>query len=282
MRALLTAAVVALLPQLSVAQDGSIVLPEGNFGNYDPTLSAKEAVLANWEMAASGVRAGAVLGGQIVDLADKGATYDRLSNQAQFALKTMVSRYSAAAWLFYQAPDAAALEDDALISLVAASTRECSEACEGAAQDIRATFAIATTQLSAATEAARSQISSRQDGRDADLLAEQLGIIATYLESGAWAEDLVLTEFGMDTAVVADRLVGALSMWRNIEPYVGLTDQEIDNAINTASSNLLRTLRRDTRGVERLDPDGQIVSDLKVAASTLGFEFRRASALFSS
>ncbi|MEL7300809.1 MAG: hypothetical protein AAFM92_10530 [Pseudomonadota bacterium] len=282
MRVLLTSAFIALLPMTSLAQDGSIKLPEGNFGNYDPTLSAKEAVLANWEMAASGIRAGAVLGGQVVDLADKGASYQKLSGQAEFALKTMVSRYNAAGWLFHHTPEATLLDDATLTSLVAVSAAKCAEACEGPAQDIRETFADATLQLSDATEAARAEILSRQEGRDADLLAEQLGMIAGYLESGAWAEDLVLTEYGMDAAVVADRLVGALSMWRNIEPYVGLTDPEVDNAINAASTNLLRTLRRDTRGLESLPADSPVLADLNVAAATLGAEFRRASALFVS
>lgn len=283
MRKMLAATLLAAVATSSAAQEATIVLPTGNFGNYNPTLSAKEAVLANWEMAASGVRAGEILGKQVVTLAEGGAGYKKLSAQADFALETIVARYSAAAWLFHVAPNATPVRDETLVSMVAAASGHCdTDDCGDATTAIRDAFAAASAELLEASSAARAEITARQGDVDAALLSEQLGMVADYLDSGAWGQDLVLSDFGMDADVMANRIVGALSLWRNIEPYVGLTDKEVDTAINTASTNLLRLLRRETRGMERLDPDGQVLVDLKAAAGALAAEYRRASALFAS
>jgi hypothetical protein len=93
---------------------------------------------------------------------------------------------------------------------------------------------------------------------------------------------MVLTEYGMDGAVLADRLVGTLALWRNIEPYVGITSPEIDDTINAASQNLLRTMRRGMRDMDQLEADSAFMTDLTAAADALAVELRRAAALFSA
>lgn len=275
--------ILAVLSPAAHAQEATIIVPEGNFGNYDPTLSAKEAVLANWEMAASGIRAGEVLGGKIVELADEGAEFEILQRRAAFAQKTMLARYHAASWTYVDAPDRARMSDETLRAIVAATAADCAaEDCSAEAAAIRAAFAKGVEELGAAAAAARTAISERQGRIDAVLMSEQLGMMAEYLESGAWAEDLVLTEFGMDSAVVADRIVGTIALWRNVEPYVGLTSPEIDDAINAGAQTLLRTLRRQTRDMDRLDPEGDTLAQLTEAAQSLAADFRRAAGLFAS
>ncbi len=266
------------------AELDTIVVPEGNFGNYDPTLSAREAVLANWELAASGLRAGEVIGGKIVDMADDGAEYGALVRQAAFAQKTVLGRAQAASWAYMAAPDMARLHDDTMLAIVdATTTTECaSQDCAAETAALRAAFAKGAEELAAASAGTRALITERQSETDAVIMAEQLGLMADYLDSGAWAEDLVLTEYGMDVDMVADRIVGTMALWNNIEPYVGLTDQTVDDAINAASQTLLRTLRRQTRDVEVLDPESAVMTDLSTAASALATELRRAALLFSS
>ena len=283
MRTAIVALFLAAAAPIANAQDATIVVPTGNFGKYDPTLSAKEAVLANWEMAASGIRAGEVLGEQVVALADQGASFEHLVNQASFAQETMIARYNAASWIYVAHPDMVRVADATMNAMVAAATAQCDMGdCATEMAEIRSAFTQGAEELAAAAKAARDAITARQDRVDAALMAEQLGMMADYLESGAWAEDLVLTEFGMDGEVVANRIVGTIALWRNVEPYVGLTNQEIDNAINAASEQLLRTLRRQTRDMQALDPDGEVLANLTAAADTLAEEFHRASALFSS
>ena len=278
----LTLVLSLLAAPVALAQEATITLPAGNFGKYDPTLSAKEAVLANWEMAASGIRAGSVLGGKVVAAADDGASFAGLRDRAAFAQETMLSRYHAAAWMQAAAFERPAVDEDALGALVAATSAGCAADCDAEIAAIRTAFAGATEALSEAATDARDEITSREDRVDAVLLAEQLRLMADYLGGGAWADDLPLTEFGMDGTVVADRIVGTLALWRNIEPYVGITDPEIDAAINAASRTLLRTLRFEMRDVERLEGDGPVREKLAVAAEALADELRRASALFTS
>lgn len=283
MRLTTLALTLAVLPLAAPAQDATIVVPEGNFGNYDPTLSAKEAVLANWEMAASGIRAGEVLGERVVALADEGAAFDVLKARAAFAQKTMLARYHAASWTYVDAPDRARVSDETLRAVVAATAAECAtEACSAEAATIRAAFAQGAEELGVAAAAARAAITERQGRVDAALMTEQLGMMAEYLDSGAWAEDLVLTEFGMDSSVVADRIVGTIALWRNVEPYVGLTNPEIDDAINAGAQTLLRTLRSETRDMPRLEPEGEVAARLTEAAQALAADLRRAAGLFAS
>jgi hypothetical protein len=264
------------------AQEDTIVIPEGNFGNYDPTLSAKEAVLANWELAASGIQAGRVLGSQVAEMAGADTSYDALVRQARFAQKTILARYYAASWVYAAFPEVDQVEDATLRAIVAAPMAPCASDCGAEIDAVKAAYETGAAQMAASTEAARQAIIARQGEVDAVLLAEQLGLMASYLESASWAEDMVLTEYGMDGAVLADRLVGTLALWRNIEPYVGITSPEIDDTINAASQNLLRTLRRGMRDMDQLEADSAFMTDLTAAADALAVELRRAAALFSA
>lgn len=263
------------------AQDATIATPTGNFGKYDPTLSAKEAVLANWEMAASGIRAGEVLGGRIALMADEGASFARLSRQAAFAQDTMVARYNAAGWA-YAGADLTPVDAATLRAMAAATAATCEGPCEAERAAIGDAFANGAAQMGAAARSARAAIDARRDRVDAALMTEQFMIIADYLESGAWGTDLTLTAYGMDVDVVAHRIVGTMALWGNVEPYVGMANPEIDGAINAASQTLLRTLRRDTRGLQTVEADSHVMQDLRAAAAALGAEFRRAAALFST
>ena len=194
----------------------------------------------------------------------------------------MLSRYHAAAWIQAAASGRPTVDEGILRALVETTSAQCTADCDAEIAAIRTAFTEATAALSEAATGAREEITARQDRVDAALLAEQLRLMAEYLGGGVWADDLVLTEFGMDGAVVADRIVGTIALWRNIEPYVGITDPGVDAAINDASRTLLRTLRFEMRDVERLESDGAVREKLTVAAEALADELRRASALFSS
>lgn len=264
------------------AQGDTIAAPKAGAANYDPTMSAKEAVLANWELAAAGIRAGRIVGDRVVNMAETDIGYRALVQQAQFAQKTMVQRYNAALWITEAGlggPDGG----DALTAAVAAATAQCeSGECTAERAAIRDSFARATEELDHAADVARAALDAREDLPDTVLMTEQLTLIADYLESGDWAEGFHLTTFGRDGEEVAARIVGTMSLWRNIEPYVGLVDPVLDGRINAASEQLLRTLRRNTRGDGALAPDGPELTEIRARAETLAAEFRNAAALFAA
>ena len=274
MRALPFLLLAALAPP-AAAQDATVAAPAKLAGSYDPQLSAKEAVLANWELMASGIRAGQVVSRQVVALADEGVPYPHLARQADFAQRTMVQRYASAQWV-HEGGESAAIR----AAVVAAGTECAAEPCAAEREALRAAFLAAGDDLGAAAAVARGALTEREDGVDAALLSEQLSLIADYLEGRDWAEGLTLTDLGRDGEEVAARIVGAISIWRNVEPYVGLTDPEVDEAINAASERLLRTLRRETREAGALDPEGPELTAIGAAAGALAGEFRRAAALF--
>lgn len=266
----------------ATAEKGQIAAPVSGVANYDPTMSAKEAVLANWELAAAGIQAGQVLSGKVVGLAETGASHAALSRQAQFAQKTMVQRFNAAQWVYtdgsgiHNAADASALAD-----AVAAAFAPCaSQDCAAEAANIEATFARATQELERAAQEARDGLKARETRPDTQLMSEQLTLMADYLDGGAWASDFTLTDFGRDGEEVAARIVGTMSLWRNIEPYVGLANPEIDRDINAAAQQLLRTLRQQTRAPGALSPDGPEIMAIRAKATVLAEQFRRAAALF--
>lgn len=268
--------------ETATTETATIAVPRGGVANYDPSLSAKEAVLANWDLAASGIRAGEVVGGRVVALADRGAPFDRLARQAASAQRTLVQRWNAAQWIYEAEPDLARLDGAALHAVAVAASAECAaDPCEAELVALRDAFAAATNQLGAVAVATRAAVNDRMAEPDAALMTEQLGLVADYLEGGTWAEGLALTELGRDPEEVAARLVGALSLWRNVEPYVGLANPEIDAAINREAERLLRTLRLETRRTGTLDPAGAEMAALRERASTLAAEFRRAASLFS-
>ncbi|MEL6550299.1 MAG: hypothetical protein AAFQ54_08625 [Pseudomonadota bacterium] len=267
-----------------MAETPGVAAPAPGIANYDPTLSAKEAVLANWELASAGLRAGRVMAEKVVELAENDAPYPALARQAQFAQKTMVQRYNAAQWV-YADPSVAAPTDAerALAGAVGAAFTPCETGdCTAERDALEAAFVHATEELNAAALAARAALTAREDRADTVLMSEQLMLIATYLESGDWGSDFALTDFERDAEEMAARIVGTMSLWRNVEPYVGLAAPEIDAAINAASQDLLRTLRRETRNVGTLAPDSEILVQLTGKAQVLAAEFRRAAALFTA
>jgi len=266
-----------------VAQEATISAPKASISSYDPQLSAKEAVLANWDLAASGIRAGHVIGSQVLALAETDANYDELVRQAAFAQKTMIQRYNAAQWIFLSGDDLAELHGGTLVDVVKAVQTECeSTDCAQEKSNLTAAFRRAAAEMGETAQTARDAVDRRKSGVDAVLMSEQLSTIADYLEGDTWAKDLSLTDFGLDGDVVAARIVGTVALWRNVEPYVGLIDPELDTAINGAARELLRTLRRETRSAASLAEDGPELTAIKERAHALATEFRRAAALFSS
>lgn len=270
---------------VATAQENTVAAPVADVANYDPTLSAKEAVLANWELAAAGIRAGRIVSANIVEMAETGAPYGALVRQAQFAQKTMVQRYNSALWI-QSATDRGEqfeIDENALTDAVAAANAPCDLTdCSAQRAQLVAAFKRATTKLETAAQAARAELDLRVDKIDAILLSEQLSIMSDYLASTDWGRDFHLTEFGRDGEELAARIVGAVALWRNIEPYVGLANKEIDAAINDASRHLLRTMRHKTRGATVLDSNGPEIAEIKAAADVLAIEFKRAAALFAS
>ncbi len=263
------------------AQKTTVPAPAGGFARYDPTLSAREAVLANWDLAASGIRAGEVMGARLVAAADRGASFGALARQGATARRTLAQRWNAAQWLYEGEPGVARLDPAAMAALDAALGAECAEgACEAEAAALRDAFARVTAQLGHAAEGARAAVGSRMAGGDAALIGEQLGLVAGYLGGGGWAEGLGRGGDGAGEAVAA-RLVGALSLWRNLEPYVGLVDPGVDAEINAAAERVLRTLRLEMRVEGPIDPDGAEVAALRERVAVLAEAFGRAAELFA-
>ncbi|MGR3484962.1 MAG: hypothetical protein ACU0BF_06415 [Paracoccaceae bacterium] len=270
----------AVLTQPALAE-GRIAAPVAGIANYDPTLSAKEAVLANWDLAAAGIRAGAVLGGRVVDMAERGQTHARLVRQAQTAQRTLIQRWGAAQWIYGAEAGLARLDGAALRDVADAVAAPCpADPCAAQIAAITAAFGAASEQMEAAAADARTAIEARMQVGDMALMAEQLSLVADYLEGVDWAEDLALVEFGLEGQEVAARIVGALAIWRNVEPYVGLTSPEIDAAINAQAEATLRHLRLAMDLDAPLDMDGTDVAELRARTAALGAEFRRAAALF--
>ena len=266
------------------AQDATIPAPTATVGkSYNPQLSAKEAVLANWELAAAGLRAGQIVAEKVVALGGGDASYAALARQAGFAEQTMIERHAAAQWLYAAGMDIGRADADALRGAVDAAAAPCADGpCAEERAALIDAFAAAAAEMGAIAASARVGLEARTQRTDAALMAEQLDAVATYLESGDWAADLTLTDHGRDGIEVAARIVGTMAIWRNVEPYVGLVDPALDAAINEASTHLLRTMRQQTRGAEVLAADGPEIAALAQAADALAAEFRQAAALFST
>ena len=266
------------------AQEATIAAPAPGIANYDPTMSAREAVLANWELAAAGIRAGRIVGTKVVDAGAGDASYGALLRQAKFAQKTMVQRYNAALWVYTPGTGISSpMDADTLAAAVQATETPCDATdCSAERAALLDAFAAASAALDAAARDAKAALNARENDSDTALMSEQLAFMATYLESGVWADNLALTDFGRDGEEIAARIVGTMSLWRNIEPYVGLANPELDAEINAGATHLLRTLRRNTRGSAPLAPDGPELTAIKDAATALALQFRRASAIFAA
>jgi len=220
---------------------------------------------------------------QIVDLAGGSTSFQHLARQAAFAQDTMLARYHAAGWAYHADLQLTALPAQTIRAVAAATAADCTEGdCAAERAALRAAFAEGAGLLATAVEEARAEIEARQEGLDAAILSEQLSMMSAYLDSAAWSEGPLLSDYGMEMEVVADRLVGTIALWRNVEPYVGLADPEIDAAINAASETLLKTLRLEMRGMSALDDDPERAAKLRDAAAALAAEFARAATIFTS
>ena len=283
MRLALVSMLVLCTATAVAAQDSSIAAPDPGVANYDPTMSAKDAVLANWELAAAGIRAGRILGEKVVDMGDSDASYAALVRQAKFSQKTMLQRYNAALWVYTPGTGLTSeIDTEMLAEAVRATESPCDATdCSAERAALITAFSAAAAELDKAAQDAGAALTAREDTADTALMSEQLQVMAAYLNSGAWAEDLLLSEMGRDGEVVAARIVGTMSLWRNIEPYIGLANPALDAQINQAGTDLLRTLRRNTRGEGALSPDGPELAAIKAAAARLAEKLVQASALFS-
>ena len=200
------------------AEKPGVAAPVPGIANYDPTMSAKEAVLANWELASAGLRAGRVMAERVVAIAEKDVPYDAVLRQAQFAQKTMVQRYNAAQWVYAAiAVDAPEKAGRALAVAVGAAFQACtSDDCAEERGQLSAAFVSATRELAAAASAARAALTARETLADTSLMAEQLALIATYLESGDWGIDFALSEFERDAEEMAARIHVSMAQCRTL------------------------------------------------------------------
>ncbi len=282
MRLICLSAAVALLAlntTATSAQQITASVPSADQGSYDPQLTAKEAVLTNWKLAISGLRAGKFVSDNVV--AAQGSPYAKVAQQAEFAAKTMLLRYASSYWLFAMDDTLAPIDGKIILAALEASKTRCGADCARAAEQLTRTFAAASAALESAALAAEASAAARADLSDTVALAELLSDMATYLASNAWYQDLTLTSAGQDGEEVSSRIIGTLAVWRNVEPFVGLRSPEIDASINAAINTLLRDVRRNTRGKALLPENSDEIETIRRSARIAAAEFKRAAQLFS-
>ncbi|MEL6679204.1 MAG: hypothetical protein AAFQ51_10880 [Pseudomonadota bacterium] len=276
---LLPAAVALFLSAgLASGQEITAPVPSADQGSYNPELSAKEAVLVNWKLAISGLRAGKFVSDQVVQA--HGGDYAKIAAQAEFAAETMLLRYSSSYWLFAMDEGLDPVNVAILLDAMSASRVPCEAACDAQAEALTVAFRDASNALEAAALAATDAADARKAISDRAALAELLTDMATYLESSAWYDDLSMTSVGKDGEEVSARVIGTLAVWRNIEAFVGMRSPEIDDAINVAADRLLRDVRRNTRRKEVLLPDGAEIATIRASATQVATELRRGASLF--
>ena len=255
--------------------------PAGEAGTYDPQLTAKEAALTNWALAISGIRAGKVVSDNIVKAYGRDVPFDDLSNQAKFALKTMIVRYNSANWLIAKDETVVPVDGAAFVAAIDAANQVCeADPCRAERDAINSAFTEASAAFAETAKAAALAAKMQESKTDRELMADTLTDMADYLDGSGWYSDLTLTSKGKDGEEVAARLVGVLAIWNNIEAYVGLTNAEVDGAVNKSVDMLLRDMRRHTRKKPELKPDGKEVTAIKTSASGLAADLRRAADLF--
>lgn len=263
-----------------LAQEATIVAPAGGAGSYDPTLSAKDAVLANWDLASAGLRAGRIVSSAVLAAAEEDTDFPALAEQARRSFDTTIMRYNASDWV-NSGDTIASVDPMVVLAAYRAATSECTVGCaEERAELVRAFGALADEMENAST-ATSTAVDARKSELDRVLMVEQLTMMAHYLEGDGWHTDLPLagTDLGRDE--LSARIVGVLALWRNIEPYIGLTDPEVDRAINVATDDLLLAMRR-TRGDTALDMQSEGWTQVRAKADGLAAELRRAAGLFTS
>lgn len=278
----LAATALACGPALAQDQNAPLITASPGFGSYDPQLTAKEAVLANWDLAVSGIRAGGYLGGRIADAAEAGrVNAAALGRQAGAAVDTMIVRYNSAHWLISQEPSLTPVDAGHLTAVIEASEARCASDCGAHLDQVGTAFRTAADAFDETALDALALADVRAEQAELRLLSELLITMADYLEGGAWSDDLMLVEHGRGDEELSARLVGLLAIWGNIEPYIGMRSPEIDDAINAGKDALLRDLR-DVRRQDALDADGPEIQALSASASDLAIELRRAAELFVS
>ena len=267
----------------TAAQENTIPMPNADESSYDPTLTAKEATLASWDLAVSGIRAGGIVSGNVVELAGSEKGFEALSEQAQFALKTMTTRYSSANWMFGTEAELAPIDPAILQAVIAAAALTCDTGdCAAERASIETAFGEAANAFGDAGHSANALADALEDEGDRFLMTRLLRKMAEYLEGDAWHSDLVFGQLRSAGEEISARIVGVLAIWRYIEPYVGTTSPEIDDDINAAIDLLLRDLRRNTRSKAELAPESREIAALAAATAALATELRRAAALFES
>lgn len=265
-----------------VAQDADapLITESPGFGSYDPQLTAREAVLANWDLAVSGIRAGGYVSGRVAVAADaKRVNATTLQRQAQAAVETMIVRYNSAHWLVVREDGIRPVDGALILAALNSTASDCAGDCAAHFEAIGTAFAQAGAAFDEAALAALEVADDRAEQPELVLLTELLVVIADYLDSPAWTQDLILTDLGRGGEEVSARLVGLLALWGNIEPYVGMRSTEIDDAINTRKDRLLRDLRSVVR-MDTFDTEASEIEALRISAGDLAEEFRRAAELF--
>ena len=272
----------AILLTATMATAQNIKTPDDPMGSYDPTLSAKEALMANWELAASGIRAGAFVAEDVLAKATDDMPYADLRHLGDFTLTLMIKRYGSANWAIATQNTIHPIDGAVLLSLAKASGTTCAQACDAERAALLAALEAAAGEMNRAHEIAKQAVLDRKEVVDSVLMVEQLTAMADYLDGTEWHEGLNLSQVGRDGEELQARLVGAITLWRNLEPYVGLISPQIDDSINAASDHMLRDMRRFVRGGASLDVETPELTRLAASAKALAAELRRAAALFTS
>jgi len=274
--------VIAAVVWGSIAQAQDLAKPAQDSDSYDPTLSAKEALLANWQLAASGIRAGAVVIDNELQKVDDERSYEYMRGRANFALDLMIKRYNSADWAIVADDNIDPIDGRVLLEFAEASRVRCETDCGQHRADLLAAMESASAEMRAAYAVADHAVKRRKTEKDTVLMAEQLLAMAGYLEGFHWFSDLKLTAIGRDVEEVQTRLVGAMVLWRNLEPYVGIVSPEIDDQINLGSEQVLRNTRRLSRSPAPLRADSPEITALNASAKALAVDLRRAADLFKS
>ncbi|TLP46890.1 hypothetical protein FDK21_07675 [Cohaesibacter sp. CAU 1516] len=261
----------------------AVPLPPVDPNSYDPQLSAKEAALTTWALAVSGIRAGHVVSDHILRAGKKDTPFSRLAPQARFALKTMITRYSAANWLFATDRSVAPIDPSVVLAVAKAAAQTCEnkgEACETKRAALLAAFLNASQAFDATANAVERAAISQQAKPERQLMAEIFTAMADYLGSAAWHSNLTLTELGKDGDEIAGRIVGTLAVWNTLAPYIGMMDKPLDNRIEATIDQLLTGVKSHIRGKAVLTADSKDLIAVQISANRLATEFNQAAGLF--
>ena len=261
----------------------AVPLPPVDPNSYDPQLSAKEAALATWALAVSGIRAGHVVCDHVLRAGSKGTPYSRLAPQARFALKTMITRYSAVNWLFASDQRVAPIDPAIILAVARAADQSCkSKDCEEERTALLAAFAKASDAFATTANAVEIAARSQQVKGERDLLANIFTAMAEYLGSSAWYSNLTLSEAGKDGDEIAGRIVGTLAVWNTLAPYIGMMDKPLDTQIEASIDQLLQDVKMHIRGKKTLSADSAALDSVKLSSNALAANFQKAANLFKN